>query len=185
MALTLPYPDMVFVPLDILTAEEQNQLVGNIEFLANQFPLAASNIANGAIGSAQLADEAVTADKIDFSTSGYVYKDETINKAVSATSTQLLTIDVSQFPAGAVLEAIGGAELTGNDVAPYTRIWTAYGGASSLAAGAVTTWGRAYFSVGTLTKASGSDSVILYARIDRSDLTSNAVRAYLSAKRVR
>ena len=68
MALTLPYPDMVFVPLDILTAEEQNQLVGNIEFLANQFPLAASNIANGAIGSAQLADEAVTADKIDFTT---------------------------------------------------------------------------------------------------------------------
>lgn len=68
MALTLPYPDMVFVPLDILTAEEQNQLVGNIEFLANQFPLAASNIANGAIGSDQLADEAVTADKIDFST---------------------------------------------------------------------------------------------------------------------
>ena len=58
MALTLPYPDMVFVPLDILTAEEQNQLVGNIEFLANQFPLAASNIANGA----------VTADKIDWST---------------------------------------------------------------------------------------------------------------------
>lgn len=58
MALTLPYPDMVFVPLDILTAEEQNQLVGNIEFLANQFPLAASNIANGA----------VTADKIDFAT---------------------------------------------------------------------------------------------------------------------
>ena len=44
MALTLPYPDMVFVPLDILTAEEQNQLVGNIEFLANQFPVQSSNI---------------------------------------------------------------------------------------------------------------------------------------------
>ena len=175
MALTLPYPDMVFVPLDILTAEEQNQLVGNIEFLANQFPLSASNIADGA----------VTADKIDYATSGYVYKDETISKVVSTTSTQLLTIDVSQFPAGAVLEAIGGAELTGGNVAPYTRIWTTYGGASSLAAGAVTTWGRAYFSVGTFTKASGSDSVILYARVDRDDVTGNAVRAYLSAKRVR
>ena len=184
MALTLPYPDMVFVPLDILTAEEQNQLVGNIEFLANQFPLAASNIANGAIGSDQLAAGAVKSQNVDFATSGYVYKDETISKAVSTTSTQLLTIDVSQFPAGAVLEVIGGAELTGGDIAPDTRIWTAYGGASSLAAGAVTTWGRAYFSVGTFTKASGSDSVILYASIDRQAAAGNAVRAYLSAKRV-
>ena len=68
MALTLPYPDMVFVPLDILTAEEQNQLVGNIEFLANQFPLAASNIANGAIGSDQLAAGAVKSQNVDWST---------------------------------------------------------------------------------------------------------------------
>lgn len=68
MALTLPYPDMVFVPLDILTAEEQNQLVGNIEFLANQFPLAASNIANGAIGSGQLAAGAVKSDNVDWTT---------------------------------------------------------------------------------------------------------------------
>lgn len=35
MALTLPYPDMNFVPLDVLTAAEQNQLVANIEYLAN------------------------------------------------------------------------------------------------------------------------------------------------------
>lgn len=66
MALTLPYPDMVFVPLDILTAEEQNQLVGNIEFLANQFPLSASNIANGAIGSDQLAAGAVKSNNVDW-----------------------------------------------------------------------------------------------------------------------
>lgn len=54
MALTLPYPDMVFVPLDILTAEEQNQLVGNIEFLANQFPLSSTNIASGAVADANI-----------------------------------------------------------------------------------------------------------------------------------
>lgn len=35
MALTLPYPDMNFVPLDVLTAAEQNQLVANIEYIAN------------------------------------------------------------------------------------------------------------------------------------------------------
>ena len=53
-----------------------------------------------------------------------------------------------------------------------------------MAAGAVTTWGRAYFSVGTFIKASGSDSVILYARVDRQDAAGNAVGAYLSVKRV-
>lgn len=44
MALTLPYPSMNFVPLDILTAAEQNQLVANIEYIANQFPITSSNI---------------------------------------------------------------------------------------------------------------------------------------------
>ena len=58
MALTLPYPDMDFVPLDILTAAEQDQLVANIEYIANQFPLAGTNIGTGA----------VTQDKIDFTT---------------------------------------------------------------------------------------------------------------------
>lgn len=44
MALTLPYPGLVFVPLDILTAEEQNEIVANYTYIANQFPIAASNI---------------------------------------------------------------------------------------------------------------------------------------------
>lgn len=35
MALALPYPDMDFVPLDILLASELNQMVANIEFLAS------------------------------------------------------------------------------------------------------------------------------------------------------
>lgn len=35
MALTLPYPGMDFTPLDILTADEMDHLVANIEYLAN------------------------------------------------------------------------------------------------------------------------------------------------------
>lgn len=49
MALTLPYPSMNFVPLDILTAQQQNQLVANIQYIANQFPVSASNIASGQV----------------------------------------------------------------------------------------------------------------------------------------
>lgn len=38
MALTLPYPNMDFTPLDILTADEMDQLVANIEYIASQLP---------------------------------------------------------------------------------------------------------------------------------------------------
>ena len=94
MALTLPYPDMVFVPLDILTAEEQNQLVGNIEFLANQFPLAASNIANGA----------VTADKIDWTAiSGQTLSDLMTQCTVSTTSKGPYGININLFRVGNIV----------------------------------------------------------------------------------
>jgi hypothetical protein len=39
MALTLPYPSMSFVPLDVLTAEEMNHIVSNYTYIANQFPI--------------------------------------------------------------------------------------------------------------------------------------------------
>lgn len=44
MALVLPYPDLDFVPLDILTAEEMNQIVANYTHIANQFPITSQNI---------------------------------------------------------------------------------------------------------------------------------------------
>lgn len=44
MSLALPYPSMVFVPLDVLTADEMNHIVANYEFIANQFPITSDNI---------------------------------------------------------------------------------------------------------------------------------------------
>ncbi len=41
MTLTLPYPSLDFVPLDILTAEEMNEIVANYTYIANQFPIGA------------------------------------------------------------------------------------------------------------------------------------------------
>lgn len=70
MALPLPN-DLVFVPLDVLTAEELNQLMANVSYIAVQFPLNAANIANGAIGSAQLATAAVKQANIDYSSIKY------------------------------------------------------------------------------------------------------------------
>lgn len=40
MSLALPYPSMVFVPLDVLTADEMNHIVANYEFIADQLPVA-------------------------------------------------------------------------------------------------------------------------------------------------
>ena len=44
MALTLPYPSLVFVPLDILTADQMNEIVANYEYIANQFPLSSDKL---------------------------------------------------------------------------------------------------------------------------------------------
>lgn len=56
--MALPYPSMSFVPLDILTAEEMNHIVANYTYLANQLP----------VGTVNIADNAVTSAKIDWST---------------------------------------------------------------------------------------------------------------------
>lgn len=44
MSLALPYPSMVFVPLDVLTADEMNHIVSNYEYIASQFPITSDNI---------------------------------------------------------------------------------------------------------------------------------------------
>ena len=99
MALTLPYPDMDFVPLDILTAQEQDQLVANIEYIASQFPLGANNIAenaiigtkinNGSVTELKLGNGAVTADKIG---SGAVTNAKIANSAVKSQNIDFTTL---------------------------------------------------------------------------------------------
>lgn len=43
MAVNLPYPNMDYVPLDILTAAEMNQMVANDQYLANMWGLTDTN----------------------------------------------------------------------------------------------------------------------------------------------
>lgn len=54
MALTLPYPNLDFVPLDVLTAEEMNEIVANYTYIANQFPIASANIATAGVTSSNI-----------------------------------------------------------------------------------------------------------------------------------
>lgn len=68
MALTtLPYPSLDFVPLDILTAEEMNQIVANYTAI-NNATIGTNQLANNSITTPKLANKAVTSDKVDWTT---------------------------------------------------------------------------------------------------------------------
>lgn len=68
MALTtLPYPSLDFVPLDILTAEEMNQIVANYTAI-NNATIGTNQLANNSITTQKLANKAVTSDKVDWAT---------------------------------------------------------------------------------------------------------------------
>lgn len=68
MALTtLPYPSLDFVPLDILTAEEMNQIVANYTAI-NNATIGTGQLANNSITTPKLANKAVTSDKVDWTT---------------------------------------------------------------------------------------------------------------------
>lgn len=86
MALTtLPYPNMDFVPLDILTADELDQIVANIEAI-NSVSIGTSAIANNAITTAKVADSAITKAKLDADAVGMVYLGKSM---LTATASQL------------------------------------------------------------------------------------------------
>lgn len=133
MALSLPY-NLVFVPLDVLTAEELNNLMADISYISNQFPLTSSNIGSGAIGSTQLATNAVTSAKISsgavtstalsalaVGANAFNYSSvlnsytvtSSINTPLSTDYTNILSRSLSTYPAGSMILAIATAYTNG------------------------------------------------------------------------
>lgn len=135
MALSLPY-NLVFVPLDVLTAEELNNLMADISYIGNQFPISSSNIGSGAVGSTQLASSAVTSAKI---ASGAVGSSALASGAVQASAfsypnvlgyyttttsgsttlttdyTNVLSYSLTSYASGSTLLALATAYTNGND----------------------------------------------------------------------
>lgn len=71
---TLPYPSMDFVPLDVLTADELDQIVANIDAINNATigtgaidanAITTAKIDDSAITTAKVANDAITQAKID------------------------------------------------------------------------------------------------------------------------
>lgn len=91
---TLPYPNMDFVPLDILTANELDQIVANIEAV-NNAQITSAQMSNNAVTSAKIADSAVSADKIDWASLGAKYASGSTTTAVTTSSTTMLTVSLT------------------------------------------------------------------------------------------
>lgn len=113
---TLPYPNMDFVPLDVLTADELDQIVANIEAINNatigtgaiaNSAITTAKIANSAISTAKIADKAITSSKMDWTTFGSVME--------QYTSTGTKTLNISSIPTGAKFAVLiaGYVQITG------------------------------------------------------------------------
>lgn len=108
---TLPYPSMDFVPLDILTADELDQIVANINAV-NNGSVSASQLANNAVTTAKIADSAVTTAKlasgavtqakVDWSSFDPIPSKllDPTNTSVTTTPTNVTSVDISNIPTG-------------------------------------------------------------------------------------
>lgn len=169
MALSLPH-DLVFTPLDVLTAEEMNEIVENYTFIAQQFPLSADNIADASINSAKLASGGVTAAKVNYDS---VFK--TISQGTSLTYSvqngsygSVTTMDISGMPTGAQFFAIAKVTFTGSatDTGVFTRL--RYNGIYGLVGQSTTAWGRSLDTYGIFTKQSSVSTMYIQAMKDNS-----------------
>lgn len=122
MALTtLPYPSLDFVPLDILTAEEMNQIVANYTAINNS-TIGTSQLADSSITTPKLANKAVTSAKVDWTTLPYkyVYYHGTQNIGTTAL-TQLTNMSFTIETAGAYFIALVGNYQVNGTAGSYPR----------------------------------------------------------------
>lgn len=102
--MSLPYPGMDYIPFDILTAEELDQMVANIESLAD-----GSGFDAGAISTEDIADNAVTVSKLGNQVLAY---SERIAGQTFTTTADLTSSSISFTVPDAVTSIWLRAELT-------------------------------------------------------------------------
>lgn len=185
MAISLPNPGMVFVPLDVLTAEELNQIVQNIDTLAELFPLKAAQIGANAIGTNQLSNAAVTAPKLDWSAFCFTEATDTTQTTIGISATNLLYLDVSNIPSGAKFIVMSEYVFNGasDDIVSVVATLV-YGSVEGQAMSHAGTWDRTINSVQCFTKVSSQNRVYLQAYKDKSAPPVYTKRGYMCAFRV-
>lgn len=143
MAITLPYPSLVFVPLDKLTAEEMNQIVANYTAIANAFPLGSNQIADGSVTTAKLDGLSVTGGKIANGAIGSSqinwsdlapkigYYEPKESESVSTSWKTLLSLNVSSYPVGTKFIAMASLSGTTDSYDGDLSLKTSYGSEDS------------------------------------------------------
>lgn len=102
MAITIPYPDLVFVPLDKLTAEEMNEIVANYTAIANE------------AGKALVLDTTLSS-----------------SKKLAGTDAAYLSLDISQIPTGAKFLAFAQSQIYGGGGSTFYKVYMRYNGVST------------------------------------------------------
>lgn len=116
----LPYPDMDFTPLDILTAAEMDQMVANDQYLRDF----CAGLADGT----NLSDGVIQARKIDHGSSNFYVSRYAQDQTISASSETVV-----QFPVNDFTETEGISYSNGRFTVQTAGIWiiTAETGGSS------------------------------------------------------
>jgi len=121
----------------------------------------------------------IGSSKLDFTTLGYVSSRSSTSVAMTTSDQVILTVDVSHFPTGAVLEIQASTEAGGDNnliaLILATNVTPAYVQA--------TTWGRTLSFAETWIKTSAVNTISLVARKDNATVLNVSDRT-LSVKRV-
>lgn len=182
--MVLPNPNIVFVPLDVLTAEELNQVVQNINALAALFPVQAANLSDGSITNAKIAANAVSADKINWTTMNYYHTLKTQSTALTTSFQEVGRVQITSMPVGAVFEVKAVVSIAGGDTPVYVSSLAAYGNVTTPQYGVCTTWGKENTVIGTLQRTAATDVVIVRSKKDNASATATVEECYLSVQRV-
>lgn len=175
MALALPYPDITFVPLDVLTAEELNQIQTNITALSDVFPVNTSNIANSAITAQKIAPSAVGASQLNWMDVFPTFLSRTSSTtSITQSYKDLLYIDVSSLPIGAKFYVSGHVryEMDGQSSVVTTQL--KYGSEASYAYANEASWSASSSSDWIYTRSASATRVYLQGIKDNTNPVSAA-----------
>lgn len=127
---TLPNPSMDFTPLNVLTADEMDDLVENIEAI-NNCTIQTGSIANGAITKAKLAQDALDNYSLSEVDTGATWLDgkkiykKTIDCGAepAANSSKEVAINIPNFEKAVKIEGIAFDNYNDSAPMPFAHPW--------------------------------------------------------------